>query len=448
VSAASPSSRRADVLVIGLGAAGALAAHVLTQAGLVVTAVEAGGWAPTRDGWWERSRPTVRRAGGARATPDRSGTAMANAVGGSKHLSANQSYRLPVPGDWPMSDVELAPYHERVERLHAVLPTPPAAWTDLMADAARGLGWSTLRAPVATAGPIGRRLLEPALTSNRLTVATHAIAVEVTVDGEGQVDGARVWQHGHERRLTARHVVLAAHTYESVRLLALSRSPAHRGGLGNASGQLGRHFTTHSFLTAHGLFPGHDLRRETGLPGHAVAVPDFEGVRGSLLQASMRPSPSPEVTAALGGSARSVGSAWAQPGQPAQSAHRLDLDPSYQDALGHPVLRVTHDLSAADRRAAVDLQQRLQEWLRAGGAARILPSTVRPQPISTHAYGGACMGEDPRTSVVDSFGGVHDSPGLTVLGACTFPSPGGRGPTQTIEALAWRAAEHLARRLR
>jgi gluconate 2-dehydrogenase alpha chain len=40
---------------------------------------------------------------------------------------------------------------------------------------------------------------------------------------------------------------------------------------------------------------------------------------------------------------------------------------------------------------------------------------------------------------------VHDTPGLAVLGASTFPSTGSKNPTETVEALAWRTASHVVR---
>ena len=54
------------------------------------------------------------------------------------------------------------------------------------------------------------------------------------------------------------------------------------------------------------------------------------------------------------------------------------------------------------------------------------------------------MGDDPGTSVVDRFGFSHECPNLGVIGASTFPTTGGHNPTLTVQALAWRTAEHLA----
>jgi hypothetical protein len=54
------------------------------------------------------------------------------------------------------------------------------------------------------------------------------------------------------------------------------------------------------------------------------------------------------------------------------------------------------------------------------------------------------MGDDPATSVVDRYCMSHEVPNLAVLGGATFCSTSGYNPTGTIQALSWRAAEHIA----
>jgi gluconate 2-dehydrogenase alpha chain len=487
------------VVVVGLGAAGALAAHVLTEAGAEVVGLEAGGWELGGAGPG-RETPTVRRRRGAVAVADGSAAPSAAAVGGSKRLSAGQSYRLTDPAlrmrsaaearhgpgafppevtvaDWPLTPADLEPYHRRVERLFGVagapggaLPLPATPWTALMADAADRLAWSPFPAPVALVSPgspgaappgvAGAGLLRPALRSGRLEVRTGARVLEVTVDADGAASGVRFLCGGREEHLAARAVVLAASALGNVRLLLLSRPPAHPAGLGNAGGQLGRHYATHAVVTVHGHFPGRDLGRAAGPPGQATATAAFDGdaaggpalgfVGGSILQAAMGGA-GPAATAALGlpaTAAPSVGTVWAQPEQLPREAHVLDLDPTGRDDLGRPLLRVTHDLADDDRRRAAFLQDRMAEWLREAGASTTARSTIAPASLGTHRYGGTRMGHDPGSSVVDADLAVHGVPGLVVLGGSTFPSTGGRGPTQTIEALAWRAAERLAAQLR
>jgi choline dehydrogenase-like flavoprotein len=54
------------------------------------------------------------------------------------------------------------------------------------------------------------------------------------------------------------------------------------------------------------------------------------------------------------------------------------------------------------------------------------------------------MGNDPRTSVVDKYHRTHDVPNLFLCDGSSLVT-GGRGqPTETIQALTYRAADHIA----
>jgi gluconate 2-dehydrogenase alpha chain len=449
---------------------------VLASAGLRVVGVEAGGWEPSEPGWFARTVPWVRRAPGDAATPTLEPAALANAVGGSNHRSARQSYRLDLdatPARWPLTTDELLPYFGRVEEAVAVEPSPAAPWTETMRAAAARLEWETITAPIATAPPLGPAELGPLIESGALEVLTETVALELLTAADGSVVGAEVTGRGGRERIAAKRVVLAAQTFESVRLLLLSRPPSHPEGVGNSRGQVGAGFATHNLLLAHGHFPGTDLARHLGAPGHAVAVIDFDhedpaGATsalvdpkvtdepeavfrgGSILQAAMG-APDPERIAAATGlrgeAIHEVGTVWAQPEQLAREENRLDLDPGRLDPLGRPLLVATHDLDAEDRARADFLLARMAEWLAAAGADLTWRAKPRPTSIATHSYGGTTMGLDPEASVVDRFCQVHDAPGIFVLGASTFPATGGRGPTETIEALAWRTADRIVSEL-
>jgi choline dehydrogenase-like flavoprotein len=54
------------------------------------------------------------------------------------------------------------------------------------------------------------------------------------------------------------------------------------------------------------------------------------------------------------------------------------------------------------------------------------------------------MGDDPEKSVVDQYCISHEVRNLAVMGGSCFPGTTGYNPTETIEALSWRAAEHIA----
>lgn len=67
--------------------------------------------------------------------------------------------------------------------------------------------------------------------------------------------------------------------------------------------------------------------------------------------------------------------------------------------------------------------------------------------FSYHQMGSAPMGGDPSTSVVGAENEAHDTDGLYVVDAAAFPASSGVNPMITIETIAHRAARALAGRL-
>jgi gluconate 2-dehydrogenase alpha chain len=221
---------------------------------------------------------------------------------------------------------------------------------------------------------------------------------------------------------------------------------------------------------AFGRFPGRRLNTWNGTWSQATCVDDWNAdnfdhtgngfIGGGLLVASHESKPiafarspvPPGVPrwgsrwkAWLAANAQSVGSASGQMECLPYEDTRLDLDPERRDPYGEPVVRVTHRVHQNEERGAAFLAGRLEDWLRAAGADEVWhgPRFVEAR----HCYGGARMGDDPATSVVDRDCFVHDAPNLGVLGTSVYPSSGGHNPTLTLQALAWRAAERLAARL-
>ncbi|HET7374739.1 MAG TPA: GMC oxidoreductase, partial [Gemmatimonadaceae bacterium] len=62
-----------------------------------------------------------------------------------------------------------------------------------------------------------------------------------------------------------------------------------------------------------------------------------------------------------------------------------------------------------------------------------------------HLLGTARMGNDPRDSVVDRYHRAHDVPNLFICDGSSFVTSGRGQPTMTIQALAYRAADHITR---
>ncbi|MFJ3483234.1 GMC family oxidoreductase [Pseudomonas sp. NPDC090202] len=124
----------------------------------------------------------------------------------------------------------------------------------------------------------------------------------------------------------------------------------------------------------------------------------------------------------------------------------LDLDPEYKDANGDPLIRVTFDYNENDRRMARFTEDKAVEIGKAMGAKIVngfdaAAVNYGPYlPSSDHTIGGAVMGKDPKTSVLNRYQQSWDVHNVFVLGASSFPNNAGYNPTSTIGALSlWTA---------
>ena len=80
----------------------------------------------------------------------------------------------------------------------------------------------------------------------------------------------------------------------------------------------------------------------------------------------------------------------------------------------------------------------------AAGALKVTNAPVKPSASSVHLLGTCRMGNDPATSVVDRYHRSHDIPNLFLCDGSSLVTSGRGQPTLTIQALAFRAAEHIA----
>jgi choline dehydrogenase-like flavoprotein len=71
-------------------------------------------------------------------------------------------------------------------------------------------------------------------------------------------------------------------------------------------------------------------------------------------------------------------------------------------------------------------------------------AAVKPQTGSLHLLGTCRMGNDPAKSVIDRYHRTHDIPNLFLCDGSSLVTSGRGQPTLTIQALAFRAAEHIA----
>ncbi|MCO6187720.1 GMC family oxidoreductase [Rhizobium sp. L1K21] len=126
----------------------------------------------------------------------------------------------------------------------------------------------------------------------------------------------------------------------------------------------------------------------------------------------------------------------------------LDLDPTYKDAYGRPLMRMTFDFGDNEMKMSNFLTDRAVEIARAMNGREIrVARRTRPYSIvpyqSTHNTGGTIMGDNPRDSVINKYQQSWDLPNLFLTGAGAFPQNAGYNPTGTVGALAYHTANAI-----
>jgi gluconate 2-dehydrogenase alpha chain len=379
-------------------------------------------------------------------------------------------------------------------------PMPPLRWTafhDRMAAAAKQLGWHPFPGPAAiNSRPYQNRsgcmyhgfcntggchvdaknstavtTIPRAQATGHFKAVTGAIVTTIDLDANGRASGVTYVSNGEEFFQPAKVVLLASFAYENSRLLLLSKSKAFPNGLSNNHGQVGRHyFSHHQGAPVTALFP-FKIGAWYGLPAQGVAIDDWaddnfdhsshDFIGGANLWAMSDRRPIAASAMNTFGFAPSWGSEWkAFIHENADKSHSsyiqkttlpyeenfLDLDPTVKDPLGQPVIRITGEYKENERKLAAFSQDKMEEWYRAAGATAVVRGPVGGiMGASTHAYGGTRMGDNPETNVVNRWGMSHEVPNLGILGGSVMGTSGAHNPTHTVQALAWRTADHIVK---
>src|SRR6185312_2862999 len=126
----------------------------------------------------------------------------------------------------------------------------------------------------------------------------------------------------------------------------------------------------------------------------------------------------------------------------------LDLDPTYKDVYGRPLMRLTFDFTDNEMKMSQFLTDRATEIAKAM-KPRELKVNARKGHYSivpyqtTHNTGGTIMGADPKSSVINRYLQSWDVSNLFVMGAGAFPQNPGYNPTGTVGALTYWAADAI-----
>jgi len=493
----------ADVVVVGSGPCGAVAAYELAAAGRRVALLEEGPpFTPsefTIDGALSMAR--TMREGGLRFT---SGyvmpTMQAIALGGGSLVNSAICGRCP---DFRLEEwaaaaelertgrKDLEPHYDAVAEFLGIAPTPDEVQGRrnlLFRDGCKALGYSaepTARNAVGCRGsgecftgcrarakqsmdisyvPGALRLGARVLTSLQVQ-QVHATGRRAT-GVSGQVVEPLSGRPGPRFRVDAKAVVLAAGVLATPILLQRS------GDLANSSRQVGENLQFHPGTSVLGVFPDpvepvfgatqgyqslHFLREgfklETLWAPPAVLAVRMPGF-GQQFKSQLRDLGHATVWDAIASCHRSRGRVRERRGlgggglNPAMSWR---FHPEDAAILGRAVWVLCEIFFAAGARKVVPGVASLADEMHSLGEAEVLrrrvPGAKDMIVASTHVFGTTRMNGDPRRGVVDEDLRAHDLDNLYVVDTGVFPMSPAVNPMFTGMALARRSAQALAARL-
>ncbi len=520
---------RADVLVIGAGASGAIASLVLGRAGLRVVCLEQGGWTAPEDhphfraDWeWQRQKrwhPNNNIRRGRDDYPVESTSSnilMWNAVGGSTNVYTalwpryrpsdfRKGIEHGLAPDWPITYEDLAPYYDRVDALVGVsglagnpampaqpdYPTPPLPLRPVgrrLAQAFDRLGWHwwPLPAGVISEDYDGRPACNgcsgcvagcarasmskfsvsiwPKALAAGVDLRTEARVLRLEQGRDGRITGALyIDRHTGERRFQAADVVvLACNGVGTPRLLLTSDN------LANSSDQVGRNLMHHT-LVASEIWVDEPLHSHMGFIGALISMEfaETETARGFVNGFNFNCATAGHAGGQSIGFVTPASAPWGPDHHPwfrrhfshgfavfaigddlPQASNRVTLSATEQDADGLPAPKISYAPHENDRRMMRFALQRLEDIAQAAGAFDhhlhdYMSADGVYQTPAWHLLGTCRMGAEPETSVINKWHQAWDATNLYIVDGSALTTGGVVNPTNTICALALRAAEHL-----
>ena len=305
---------------------------------------------------------------------------------------------------------------------------------------------------------------------------THANVTKVDLDAAGKraIGVTYVDSRGREFEQPADMVLLCSYVLNNVRLMLLSGIGKPYDPAAN-TGVVGRNYAYQTPSSVTLFFEDRVFNQFMAAGGMGMTIDEFNGdnfdhsglgfIGGGFLQAATSGSRPIEVRPVPRGTPR-WGSEWKRAVatyfnrsfpitiQGACQSYRgncFDLDPTYRDAYGQPLLRMTFDFRQNEYRMSDYMTKKAAEIAKAAGASRInaTPRTGKYSIVpyqSTHNTGGAVMGADRGTSAVNKYLQSWDVHNVFVIGASAFPQNGGYNPTGTVGALTFHALEAIKSR--
>ena len=326
---------------------------------------------------------------------------------------------------------------------------------------ARGCSFGAYFSTQAVTLPAARKTGNLTLMSDQVVTSLEYDAKKKRVTGVRVVDANTLQAHTY----TSRIVFLCASAMASTQILLNSRNADGSRSVFDSSGLLGRYIMDHSFRTSFwGTVPDPALEPfiAYGRRPNGVYIPRFRNldgqdkdadfVRGYGMQgaASRTPLAPTGFGADMKQQLRHYGpwiigfTAFAECLPYADNT--LTLNPQKLDRFGVPLAVFNVTFRENEMRMMRDAAIQGEKMMRAAGLESVGSSNEEHVPgDAIHEMGGACIGDDPRASVVNKWSQAHDAANLFVTDGSQMASTSCVNPSMTFMALTARAADHAVK---
>ena len=281
-----------------------------------------------------------------------------------------------------------------------------------------------------------------------------AMVGRIETSDDGLATGVHYHREGKWRFQKARNVVVAGYAVETPRLLLNSATARFPHGLANSSGLVGKYFTVQSNQAVWGI-SDKEIRSYKSPPSLSLTehwnYDDNKDFFGGYCYMSQGPLPQLWSNTQMNG--RGL---WGEALQAEMERYNHvvglkmvgEMLPQERntvtladdkDQYGLPIARVTYSWCDNDKRMIDHALGFMGQALGAIGTREIWQQT----DDTCHMNGGARMGDDPRSSVVDADCRTWDHRNLWVCDGSVFPTVGGVNPSLTIQAIACRTGDRI-----
>jgi choline dehydrogenase-like flavoprotein len=284
------------------------------------------------------------------------------------------------------------------------------------------------------------------------------MATRISHDRAGKITGVVYTDaDGVMKEQKARAVCVAGNVVETTRILLNSESSLFPDGLGNGSGNVGKHYMRHMFAHAMAVMPNdvnyHRGTRQSGIIFDEQYHKPERGFAGGYIFETLGLDPWGVSTWAGGwGEANTVftdnytrlAGLFVSGEDPPETGNHIRLHDTERDTNGLPVPVIEyrdHTNTLAMRDHSMKMARAMYESL---GATAFTGGDL---PAGAHNMGVARMSTDPKDGVTNRWGQAHEISNLFVSDGSTFSTSAAANPTLTIVALAIRQADHIAERM-